>query len=89
MCLSLRHPLEIMIDSIAGHVRGQHVDSFLPSLRTALLLYPDDPKQGSPYEPKGSLRHHFFGRSNQYKRLASLLGDAIVESGKPSCKYSY
>lgn len=61
----------------------QDTKSFLPSLHTALRFYPDDPKQGSPYEPfDASPNDRFYGPRNQYKRMASLMGDWVVESGE-------
>jgi hypothetical protein len=56
---------------------------FLKTIIPALLkLYPDNPAIGSPYDPVGvSKTDRFYGPTNQYKRIASLSGDALFESG--------
>lgn len=47
-------------------------------------LYPDDPLVGSPYDPTtGNKSDRFFpGADNQYKRAASLYGDARFQAGR-------
>lgn len=48
------------------------------ALNTALGLYPDDPTQGCPYNPTdASPSDRFYGSTNQFKRLASLVGDFV------------
>ena len=47
-----------------------------------LRLYPDDPTIGSPYDPVGTSKSdRFYGPTNQYKRIASILGDVVFNSG--------
>jgi hypothetical protein len=56
--------------------------TILPKL---LQLYPDDPTVGSPYSPVGTSKSdRFYGPTNQYKRIASILGDTIFNAGAPS-----
>ena len=56
------------------------VTTVIPQL---LALYPDIPAQGSPYNPVNvSKDDRFYGPTNQYKRLASLYGDGLFESGR-------
>jgi len=48
-----------------------------------LKLYPDIPALGSPYNPVNvSKDDRFYGPTNQYKRLASMVGDGIFQSGR-------
>ena len=56
--------------------------SFQTKLIPKLLkLYPDVPALGSPYNPVNvSKDDRFYGPTNQYKRLASICGDAIFQS---------
>ena len=54
-------------------------EKILPEL---LRLYPDDPTVGSPYNPvNASKSDRFYGPTNQYKRIASILGDALFNAG--------
>jgi hypothetical protein len=49
-----------------------------------LRLYPDDPTVGSPYDPVGASKSdRFYGPTNQYKRIASIIGDVVFNSGAP------
>ena len=69
-------------ESIDYIVEGDFA-AFLPSLDIALSFYPDNPAQGSPYDPVGaSPTDRFYGSTNQYKRISSLLGDTIFQSGR-------
>jgi len=55
-------------------------EKVLPEL---LRLYPDDPTVGSPYNPvNASKSDRFYGPTNQYKRIASILGDALFNAGR-------
>ncbi|KAF9516357.1 hypothetical protein BS47DRAFT_1390812 [Hydnum rufescens UP504] len=48
----------------------------LADFNQLLQLYPDDPALGSPYDPVGYPKsYRFYGPNNQYKRLASIMGD--------------
>ncbi|KAF9516356.1 hypothetical protein BS47DRAFT_1315433 [Hydnum rufescens UP504] len=55
----------------------------LEDFNQLLQLYPDDPAFGSPYDPVGYPKNYrFYGPNNQYKRLASIVGDVIFQSGR-------
>jgi len=62
-------------------------DDASPAFKTKLIpellrLYPDDPTIGSPYAPvNASKSDRFYGPKNQYKRVASILGDTVFNSG--------
>lgn len=57
--------------------------SFPSVLQQVLQLYPDDPSQGSPYDPTNTTTsYRFYGGTNQYKRLSSLMGDLLFQSGE-------
>src|ERR1700733_2511018 len=58
--------------------------SFQTKLIPKLLkLYPDVPALGSPYNPVNvSKDDRFYGPTNQYKRLASIYGDGLLQSGR-------
>lgn len=57
--------------------------SFPSVLQQVLQLYPDDPSLGSPYDPTNTTAsYRFYGGTNQYKRLASLVGDLLFQSGE-------
>jgi hypothetical protein len=57
----------------------------LADFNQVLQLYPDDPALGSPYDPVGYPKsYRFYGPNNQYKRLASIIGDVIFQSGRHS-----
>ena len=62
-------------------------DDASPAFKTKLIpkllrLYPDDPAIGSPYAPvNASKSDRFYGPKNQYKRVASILGDTVFNSG--------
>ena len=54
-------------------------EKILPEL---LRLYPDDPTVGSPYNPVNTSKSdRFYGPNNQYKRIASIFGDAVFNAG--------
>jgi len=75
---------------LAHYVIQGNFTTFLPSLNNALSLYPDDPAQGSPYDPIGaSPTDRFYGPTNQYKRISSLLGDTVFQSGRRSLLQAY
>lgn len=48
----------------------------LTAVEQLLTYYPEDPAAGSPYGTDGEL----FGRPQQYKRLASLIGDILFQA---------
>jgi hypothetical protein len=78
----MKEPAPDIINQIKATLPSTSHQAFLSSLNTALTLYPDNPAEGSPYDPVGvPTTDRFYGSTNQYKRLASLSGDVFFQSG--------
>ncbi|KAF8320867.1 alpha/beta-hydrolase [Clavulina sp. PMI_390] len=76
---------KLAMDYFESFVAESDYDAFTPAIKKALVLYPDDPTKGSPFEPELTgtpARNRFYGIDNQYKRMAALIGDTLFESGK-------
>ncbi|KAF8313076.1 alpha/beta-hydrolase [Clavulina sp. PMI_390] len=68
----------------------ENITAFNATLQQALQLYPDDPSQGSPYYPTNtSMGYRFYGGTNQFKRLASIIGDSLFQSGRRQLLKTY
>ncbi|KAF8320861.1 alpha/beta-hydrolase [Clavulina sp. PMI_390] len=74
-----------ILDYFHGFVARSDYNAFASTMEEALSLYPDDPSQGSPFEPElygVAPTHRFYGDDNQYKRIAAMIGDSMFEGGR-------
>ena len=77
--------IEFVLNAFAANLYDKAAS---PSFQTKLIpellkLYPDVPALGSPYNPVNvSKDDRFYGPTNQYKRLASIYGDGLFQSGR-------
>ena len=73
-------PHTIAANLYDGAASPSFITKQIPEL---LKLYPDIPALGSPYDPVNvSKDDRFYGPTSQYKRLASVSGDALFQSGR-------